>query len=223
MADQFSQVAFNQLWAKLPTPERQIWSETFRPARPSKPSLSWREIIELLCGALWHLEFAARIDQFHPSLSNQQDTPWKEWLESRRSESSQDVNARLFPIYLEGGSPNPPLHPLLQSMLLADSALRIAGTRWLLYDRSNLQNRYEVLHNLPQDHAKDSPLQRQVRIVLAFRDSFMHGEMPDRGGHNFREKWINNQLADAPYSLEVIAKACHHVWSGLAEIVNKAA
>ena len=64
----------------------------------------------------------------------------------------------------------------------------------------------------------------QLVIVLALRDSLMHGEDPTGKMKSepipkFRDLWIKNQLHGIKYSPSVIAEACYKV---LEELMNYA-
>lgn len=223
MPNRSEEISFANLWQQIPDSDSRIWSKNVSHRASDKAPLSWREVIELLCGALWHLELAAQIAPFPAeSFSEPQGSLWKDWLEKRRQVSTQ-YNEGQFSSYALDDSLTPRLRYLVQNMLLADSILRTAGTWWLLSTRGQLDEQYHVLQNPEQ---ADSSLKRQVLIVLAFRDSFMHGEMPpDRNGarFNFRKNWISGTLKDTPYSPAVVAAAGRDVWRKLAEIVNEAA
>ena len=123
---------------------------------------------------------------------------------------------------------------LIQNTLLDDGALRIAGAWYTLKDSPVLAGVHSpaivadpstVLNRstgAPLPSISSTDIKMQLVIVLALRDSFMHGEDPTGGRKNqpipkFRDLWINNRLRGIKYSPMVIAEACQKV---LDELMN---
>lgn len=182
---------FSDLWSQIPR-DNELWDYKLA-KKGNKPELSWREVYELLSGALWHLELGASLGPFPSqrldSTYGPQGILWRTYLNERRS-----MHSELEPAQLTMTCPvNAPsaefARSLVQSMLVANGALRIAGARWLLFQRADEidTTRPLVLHREPLSTSDET--QRATLIVLAFRDSFMHGEMPDGGDERkqFRE------------------------------------
>ena len=225
MANAKERVRFTELWALLPESEDIIWKQLV----PSAKATVWGEIIQLLCGALWHLELASKIgDEFFP-VERVPDL-FKYWLESRENISAKSEEGELIMSCSIRGSVDNRLKDLIQSMLLADGTLRIAGIRQILIDnkadisRQVLQNPNNILDKDGELKPSCSEIQKHVLIIVAFRDSFMHGERKppkyEKEIATFREKWITMSHS-IQYNLAVIASACREVWKSLAEIINE--
>jgi hypothetical protein len=118
----------------------------------------------------------------------------------------------------------------MQSMLIADAALRIEGARDLL--RRNKHSSHLLFGKL-QDiegwlgrvSAPSQGLAEKIKmnltILVTLRDSFMHGEMPDRRRRQcypeysrFRESFFEE------YTLDQVAKACAEIWKELVRVAS---
>lgn len=225
------QISFTPLWQKLPRPPARIWRRTIG-----------REILELLCSALWHLELAAAIGEGFPTATMQKlhrgaHVPWEEWLTQDPTLSVQSGECQLtiryaFPLFF-----NVRYQSLLQTMSLANGALRLAGARDILRVTLRRAARHPQLPAVLEDYESildstgnflTSPslsqhkeqILRKVLIMVAFRDSIMHGETfsgrPDVC-RKFRQLWIDGRLnrKQPKYSPAVIARACRCVWEKL--------
>lgn len=224
------QIPFSHLWNKLPLPSAGVWKRT-----------PGREFLELLCGALWHLELAAEIGGGFPTENMQKlhggaSIPWADWLNHKPTPSVESVGCQLVISYTFHVGPNARLNSLVQTLTLANGALRLAGARDVLQHhlRSRrlslpavLEDHRSILHSsgnflAPSSLSKHKErILKRVLIVVAFRDSIMHGEAfsgsPDKS-RKFRKLWINGRLHQnrPKYSPAVIAQACREVWERLA-------
>jgi hypothetical protein len=224
------QIPFLHLWAKLPRPSAGVWKRT-----------PGREVLELLCGALWHLELAAEIGGGFPidnmqTLHGGANVPWEDWLNQQPVPSIRSEEHQLTIHYTFRSPLNARLQSLVQTTLLANGALRIAGARDVLrYHlrrrglstlpavledyRSILDSSGNFLTSPPLSRYKEQILKR-VLIVVAFRDSIMHGELfsgASNESKKFRKLWIKGRLNQnrPKYSPAVIAQACRGVWENL--------
>ena len=63
-------------------------------------------------------------------------------------------------------------------------------------------------------------------LVIAFRDSFMHGENPSGSDprRKFRAKWFAGDFVSTtpkiPYSPAMIAQACQKVWEEIGSLMT---
>ena len=181
--------------------------------------------------------------------------PWKDWLQNTHglcvhSDAHQLTMHYTFTLAAE----RPKI--FLQSLLLADGALRLAGILDILQvidkhgvyfdDPTTIINvsgyfRLSVFDHVGHFKKPYDEKRQQYLIVLAMRDSFMHGEIEEQAKLNvlrkeakrsknarqqlkrrmFRELWFKGKLAPRlPYSPEVIAKACREVAEELINVVN---
>lgn len=226
---------FRLLWKLIPEAGSEVWQYTL-PA--SSGYGRRREALELLCGALWHLELASVL----PDLPKQHmmalregkkedrtRLPWEAWLEQSKDLSAEFLEGELLVRYRFSDSSDPALSVLIQTMLIADATFRLDGARDVLrplYERQNLHPlalavRRKISKWLDKDKATFIPsvsaLQRQVTIVVAFRDSYSHGEDP-RPTEKPLWRFRVERLYD--YSLTDIATACLAVWKKLVELAS---
>jgi hypothetical protein len=215
-----------------------VWDD--RPVSGGDPP-PWREIAELLCGALWHFDLAEQIGPFSPvkmsTLLGGTPVPWAAWLEQGNTVTLPPKEGGPWTISMPT---DPRFTSFAQSALLGSVALRLAGAWQILYEGKNPPPRSK---QQPKSWAKslkdpmlDDPekildnsgnfnsphplhITQQVLIVVAFRDSFMHGETPTGGGPiwQHRKRWRNSN----DYNLETIAQACIGVWEALLTIVKR--
>lgn len=200
----------------------------------------WREIAELLCGALWHFDLAEQIGPLSPvktsALLGGTPLPWAAWLQQGYTVTLSPKESGPWTISMPT---DPRFKSFVQSMLLGSTALRLAGAWRILYDGKNpppkqqpkswanslkdpvLDDPGKILDHSGNFNSPHPPLiTQQVLLVVAFRDSFMHGETPTGAGpiRHYRKQWLN--LND--YNLETIAQACIGVWKDLLAIVKRA-
>lgn len=227
------QIPFTGLWQKLhASPAAKAWG-----------NVRGREVLELLCSALWHLELAAEMDggfstKYMQELFRGTHTPWEEWLHSRPYLSIQSPGCQLILQYIFNTFPDARFNSLIQTALLADGALRLYGAQDVL--RAELKKKGPLLAKLPTVLAdcksilkatgefRTSPssfnsqeqILKSVIIVTAFRDSIVHGEKYSKKSDPirvFRQKWINNDFKPnrITYSPAVIGRACKEVFEKL--------
>jgi len=160
-----------------------------------------REVAELLCGALWHLDYALALGELdstpvkerakHPSF-------WQEWLETGK--------ARCKPA------------SLVQDMLISDACLRLAGA----LDRPQIKNQFLN----PEDIAKkylggcaDAFDQAMIRLII-HRDSFMHIEIPSKT-KKWRCKAREQEMLAETYNIAQLFDDCLVVGCTLAEKLSR--
>ena len=168
------------------------------------------------------------------SLLGHEPWPWVQpWFQRHQAFFTPPTNGYpwVMPIVSNPTDRRPTI--FMQSMLLADVALRLAGIWYILHDA-----RYPGKHKKPEiwaaslekhlmiveepddiyDKKDDSPRMKHLLNVMALRDSFMHGELPTGGSNirKYREEWINSSY----YNLYRISEACLDVWHGFLQIMK---
>jgi len=220
-----NRISFTELWLLIPGPQDEIWKKKI----PGTGASSWEEIIQLLSAALWHLELASKIgDEYFPT--ERLPILFGHWLENRKDISVRSEGGKLIMSCEIHGSVDNRLKNLIQSMLLVDAVLRVAGIRQILKDNAVpishkvLDDPGSILNTKGNLRPGSSEIQKQVLIIVALRDSFMHGEKKppkyEKKMATFRDRWISSDHT-IPYNLAVIALACREVWKNLAEIVDE--
>lgn len=171
-----------------------------------------REILELLCTAVWHLQKAYELGNIPrtklKSLIPKRvggKTPLQQWVESGEWFDTNKTD----------------LNSTVQSMFIADAALRLDGVLWVLRDNSGLAKNAFSNSVLADRKEMDQWLTSsvfpgikpnilgQVTIVVAFRDAYMHGEI---AGARFHKDWPKyaafRQTGLRDYSLNDITRYC---------------
>jgi len=230
-------IDFTKLWQRLPPAEYNGWIKTDWDNR--------REILHLLCGALWHLELASHIkkgDFSEENMSvvlnpeNSQLAPWEHWTSHFPVPPKVSVQpeGQMLTMSYTFNTPLPPHMPVLfQTLLLADGALRLAGAYELVPTSMLTSLGDDSFRDILKDDGalKDGLDISNPRVclllVIAFRDSFMHGEnSPDKKQPRFmfRRKWFAGDFASSnlkiPYSPAIIARACHRVWEEIIALMT---
>jgi hypothetical protein len=232
-----------ELWKDLDSLPRKVWQDT---PRGSGDPLPWREIAQLLCSAAWHFELAEKLQTPFSSkkmtalLGKKAPWPWGSWLKCRQAFCDLPIEGHPWvrPRFADSVSRKLVDRSIIfsQSTLLGDVALRLAGSWEILRDGK---------HRTPQktwgpfimdpmivkslDCLLDTsgkikcpttipPIMKQLLVVVAFRDSFMHGEISDKSNkrRKYRDLWISSK----EYTPKVIGEACLGVWKCLLNIVK---
>jgi hypothetical protein len=231
------QIDFTCLWKDLPPHTDTRW----RAKHPKQK----RELLHLLCGALWHLELAAEITGKNFSdapmgdaldaPANKPIVPWEPWTSLAPNPPKVEVDTgmdehKLSMSYTYHTPISVPKRMHLQTLFLGDGALRLAGVYEYLNPKPAALSGDDCFTDLLDEHGYFNPsidtstplIDARVRLllVIAFRDSFMHGERRD--GENrrwkFRTNWFDGrftQTHNLPYSPAIIAQACRKVWEEL--------
>ena len=125
---------------------------------------------------------------------------------------------------------NTPRRVHWQTLFLGDGALRLAGVYDYLNPKPSLFQGDDCFSDLLDKDGKFNPNvdnsdplkvpRVRLLIVIAFRDSFMHGERRDGSDPRwqFRKNWFDGHFAQShnlPYSPAIIALACRQVWEEL--------
>lgn len=232
-----------ELWKDLDSLPRKVWQDS--PAGSGDP-LPWREVAQLLCGAAWHFELAEKLQvpfsskKMSTLLGKRTPWPWGSWLKCHQAfcDSPTDDHPWVRPIFADSVSRKLIDRSLIfsQSILLGDVALRLAGSWEILMDGKYKKPQktwapsiedpmiVESLESLLDTSGKIKhpttilPIMKQLLIVVAFRDSFMHGEISDKrnGRRKYRDLWIGSK----EYTPKVISESCFGVWKGLLNIVK---
>ena len=232
-------IDFTKLWQSLPLEGYSGWTKTDWDNR--------REILHLLCGALWHLELASRMQNGDFSEDNIEVllapgharlAPWEHWTSRFPVPPEVTVHTEEHTLtmrYTFCTSLPPHVTVLLQTLLLADGALRLAGAYELLptlkRPRLGEDNFGDILQNDGSFKRVDfsNPLKHLrmcLLLVIAFRDSFMHGENPSGSDprRKFRAKWFAGDFVSTtpkiPYSPAMIAQACQKVWEEIGSLMT---
>lgn len=186
-----------KLWTYAPQPGHRVWKAGIRSqTKRSRRRNAW----ELMCGALWHLELAVSLGVV-PSTTIEQSRsqqiqkyggiPWEQLLKCRQKPSAVVIGDTLRISCGLPSSASPCLVYLLQSMLVADAAIRLDGARDILLRTWRRKHRPLVLcdrktiesdaHWLGNDASRFSALpwhRRHIITIVAFRDWYLHGEKP---------------------------------------------
>jgi hypothetical protein len=221
------QNSFTDLWGCLPGKECKLWN--YDSSDFQKYSRK-RAILELLCGALFHLELASQLGNF-PSKkmieSLKKCNGWNQWREKSKDlfvEFSKEGIIVKYPY----PDPSHSAPYLLQSMLIADAVFRLDGCQDLL--RSENNNSFLVSDRRTIDKWIDAKsgtfkeptdeIKKQLAIVVTFRDAYMHGEKQEKDIKGieallkFRESFFVN------YSLVEVVEACRQIWKGFARLAG---
>ena len=219
-----------QLWNSVPGAGSAVWKYSV----PGRDHYSkQRETLELLCGALWHLQLGLELGDLpvesivsfrEKEKDREKQIPWEMWFEQYKELSIDSVKESLTINYLFRDSVNQNIRYLMQSMLFADAALRIDGVRWTLLGMYG--NRGSMPEALAQRKEMEgwldpssttfkkctTALQKQVIIVTTYRDYIMHGETSTWRNEvlrRFREQEFTK------LSLSQIVRACLDLWQEL--------
>ena len=172
------------LWTTVPR-EHPVWLQV----EPGlDPKYRWREVVELICGAIWHMEHAVQVgeldSQQYDALRRVDLRPWETWLESRCA-IQRGLTSRAHASELVATN--------IQSMLLGDSVLRLAGAWQILEDswNSKLYPAVSKLGRLRDVFDKDGSTKPNIDsrlssllVLTEIRDTFMHGELSPRQANN---------------------------------------
>ena len=227
---------FTALWQYLPNVGSELWSYN---SKVAERIIRQRSALELLAGALWHLELASELGEFPKENmrtffkgkgGNTNPQPWEVWLEQSKGLSGEFLKDELLARYRFSSSSDPSVSFLLQSMLIADAALRIDGARDLLRRNKNpdhfLFAKLEDIEGwLGKASAGSQRLVEKIKmnltILVTFRDSYMHGEKPDSKHRcrypqysKFRENFFNQ------YKLAQVVEACQEIWKELVKLAS---
>jgi hypothetical protein len=218
-------VEFTRLWDLVPKPKNRLWE-------------SQREILELFCGALWNLEVAEKIKSF-PTADMQERygqssiLPWEDFIAEPRQISSH-IEQRQLIIACAAHSEDH-ITGMIQNVMFSNGALRLSGI-WDILKYKNIADSRPVMQE-PTDLLNEAgeflslhypKITEHVLIVIALRDSLMHGESPLLGNHPspkmkksaaFRRRWIAGKYP-FKYSPSVIAEACKAVFTELIDVVK---
>jgi hypothetical protein len=227
---------FRQLWDILPSSCDSIWSHSV--PEESEPSRI-RNALELLCGALWHLELAKALGDFstlgvieyrESYKKLEKRIPWQTWIEQYNGVNARFISDHLTINYQFNKCPDEVFLTLTQTMLVADATLRLYGSRDVLSRIESLK-----LQKLPilapnkevaswidknsTNYIKTATeLQKNLIIVIAFRDWYMHGEIPEE-----HEGWLLRSFRNkniGSFTLLKIAEACLEVWIELVKLAK---
>ena len=166
-----------------------------------------REVVELLCGALWHLRYALELGELDSTPVRYRDehsSLWKEWLGTRGRISRA----------------KPQL--LVQSLLVSDACLRLAGAQEIFRKgRENTQPLFSTFECIEKKREKDcaTTLDLSIRRIIIHRDAFMHGEFPNRSNEPRRRARKPEMLSDT-YNVAQLFDDCLDVGDVLAEAVQ---
>lgn len=225
-----------ELLRRIPNRGNPVWE--YRNIEPNQRTKK-REILELLCGAIWHLDLAARCGDFSKKSfrdlrSENVTLPVEIWLEQIQRDTANHAGTFLTSCFsMEHNNSNQAKY-FIQSMLLADTALRLAGIRDIL-SRLNIDKnraspvtatRSEICKWLEQNTFLSDPIKEHIIIIEAFRDSFMHGEFPtdtkNPGSKNLRNFRIENLYNYSPLQIaQNCLNVCEKILDKITEIFKE--
>jgi len=222
---------FTPLWQCLPKVGSDLWS--YKSKDPEKTRQ--RSALELLAGALWHLELASELGDFPKEKmskffeakgGSKNPQPWEAWLEKPKGLSVEFPEDDLLLRYRFFGPLDSAVSFLIQSMLIADAALRIDGAREILSlefpncsrcpDRNMMRTWIGCKTFTLKGSLKE--IKKHFIVVTGFRDAYMHGEIPDGESDRLRRFRVNffNR-----YNLAQVAEACGEVCKELIRLARK--
>ena len=201
---QLTTPTLEDLWSQVPR-SHDVWSHV----EPGyHVQVRWREVVELTCGALWHLEQATSLrsldNERYAELRDVDSKPWATWLQSRTPAASA-----MAPLAITN----------IQSMLLADAALRLAGAWDILEDMAKRGDCPSVKKLGTLNSATDQegnvllsadPRLKELLVLRAIRDSFMHGELAldEDNKRKKHRKSLYKSESNAPQALlDICARA----------------
>jgi len=168
---------------------------------------SVREVVELLRGSLWHLRYALALGELDLTPVKDRDNRpslWKEWLDTGMARCK---------------SP-----PLVQSMLVSDACLRLAGALDRFFDKSRRHT--QPLFSTPEEIMKRyqegsaTKLEESMARIIIHRDSFMHSEIP-KESQKPRYKARKAEMFSNTYNVAQLFDDCLNVGVTLAEAAQK--
>jgi hypothetical protein len=168
----------------------EVWED-----RGIKGNSKLREVAQLLCGTLWHLDYALTLGALDPTPVSKRDKHqnlWREWLETARVRDK------------------PP--SLVQDMLVSDASLRLAGVVDRLREKKQLK---KVIKKYLEGEA--TALEQAIARVVIHRDSFMHAEFPDPKSKDPRWKARAREMLAETYNIAQLLEDCLIVGCQLAE------
>jgi hypothetical protein len=200
MASRRGQSDFTVLWDRLPQASHPVWQHS-APGRGQQRQKRLREVYQWLCAALCQLELAAKLGDFPVEnmekllgVEHGEPLPWKDWLEKTHSLSVQSGEHQLTMHYTFTCAIERP-KMFLQSLLLANGALRLAG----VFDRLKGLDKTGLYFGEPTtilnvsgkfkssvfDHTGNfkkpyDEKKLQYLIMLALRDALMPGETAEK-------------------------------------------
>src|SRR5437867_12106227 len=167
------------LWQDLPGLDDKVWQH-ISPGRDKH--ITKREAYELLAAALWHLELAHALG---PISGEPLTTPmalgsgFSEWARVCPSLTVERDHKELVFRYQFLKEPALAVYKLIQNMLVADAGLRIYGAREVLRSTVPKTGVLAPVKSLVEHTGLFKPnistLQQQTILLIAFRDSYMHG------------------------------------------------
>lgn len=227
---------FTSLWQSLPEAGAEVWKHNM----PSENKYNLREALELLCSILWRLELAFELGKLsEESLSNyrantrkgRDSRGWETWRGQYKGLSVAWNDNELLVKYNFHVSPDDAIRYTLQTTMIADIALRLTGTHEILRCICQepkppfLAERKEIKQWLKQKTAyfnkSVTEIQKQVVLMLALRDSYMHGEIPLPEDEKPNDTLVIFRKQRLPcYSPREMFEACQGLWLELCNIFN---
>ena len=144
--------------------------------------------------------------------------PWQAWMEKHSRVTTKAYADQLTIKYLFKKRPDVELFTLIQAMLVADATLRLYGAREVLRRIDSLKPKEVLILAAPQKVASwldnnsatfldtATELQKHLIIVIAFRDWYMHGEIPVNHEYWVLRRFRRNNIGS--FSLSKIVEAC---------------
>lgn len=212
----------HQLWNSLPAVGDSLWK--YSPADQSDLSARKREAVQLLAGALWHLELVAAlgpVDQNSLKTLHAGPNRWEPWRNNPPALSTSSTHEALVVTHQLGDLSDTDTRVLMQSMLILDAAVRLDGARHILLTAGSRTSDALAQRDIIEQwldskgcfKPSTSALQRNVAKVVCFRDSYMHGEISTQKKQPCQKAFRKGPLMDE--SLASILAACEEVWKEL--------
>jgi hypothetical protein len=217
---------FSRLWKLIEFPNSSVWKEH---GSSTEGLRRFRNALELLASVLWHLELASSFGDISDEVSEAHrheitqlrglPLPWKLWQSSRSGVTSfVDTDRLRVEFIFERPFERLLLQRPLQSTLIADAAMRLAGTMDVLASTfGEISPMFWKRKRWKSELNSAQPMSRfasAVLLITALRDRYMHGEMTKQ---DFPLAEFRGRVASL-YSILDIYRACLIVWVELCKL-----
>lgn len=225
------------LWKQLPKSIDPIWNYTNKESLARK-----REGYELLAGALWHLELAAKFNGLTNQGRNKPVSGLPTWIEKKGIPlvTVEDELLKITYPYNNKLADNDgkQLETLIQNMLITDAGLRISGAREMINDHLHtkcilcncdkcgsknhsvhpfLAPRKVIGKWIKNELYKKNSIEKSVILITCLRDEHVHGEVSSKSNNHI---WKFRETTFRTFSMSENAQACKDLWLELVEYLN---
>jgi hypothetical protein len=189
-------------------------------AAPSRGA-DHREIVEMLAAILWHLECCASLPALpatsmlkyrKDAIRSTHSVPWTHWTRIRRAMSSHQAGTQLRLTYDFVETPSSFAQYAVQATLVGDAVMRLGGLLGMLNEHHQDQSSpIQASPGMVATNIKQPEFER-VAVILAYRDAYMHGEVPSDSDRRFATL---RRRVERDYSLHDLFLICLAVWDDI--------